>query len=95
MRDLERIVEALLFLSPEPVTTAELAEACDVTEAEVDRALDLLVARRSLDFDETFGSEDRLTQAVTLFALLEMHKRGEATWTQKELFGPIEVEVAG
>ena len=38
--------------------------------------------------------EDRLTQAVTLFALLEMHKRGEATWTQKDLFGPIEVEVA-
>ncbi|TMK74347.1 MAG: chromosome segregation protein ScpA [Actinobacteria bacterium] len=39
--------------------------------------------------------EDRLTQAVTLFALLEMHKLGEATWTQKKLFGPIEVEVTG
>ena len=42
MSDLERIVESLLFLSAEPVSTAELAEACDVTEAEVDRALDLL-----------------------------------------------------
>ena len=41
---LERIVESLLFLSPEPVSTAELAEACDATEAEVDRALDLLGA---------------------------------------------------
>jgi segregation and condensation protein A len=40
-----------------------------------------------------FADEDRLTQAVTLFALLEMHKRGEATWKQKDLFGPIEVEV--
>ena len=30
-----------------------------------------------------FGSEDRLTQAVTLFALLELHKRGEATWEQE------------
>ena len=30
---LERTVEALLFLSPEPVSTAELAEACDATEA--------------------------------------------------------------
>jgi segregation and condensation protein B len=39
---LEHVVEALLFLSPEPVTVAELAEACDATEAEVDRALDLL-----------------------------------------------------
>jgi segregation and condensation protein B len=40
--DLERIVEALLFLSPEPVSVAELAEACDATEAEIDRALDSL-----------------------------------------------------
>jgi len=28
---------------------------------------------------------------VTLFALLELYKRGEATWEQKEVFGPIEV----
>jgi segregation and condensation protein B len=39
---LERIVEALLFLSPEPVSVAELAEACQASEAEIDRALDLL-----------------------------------------------------
>lgn len=39
---LERTVEALLFLSPEPVAVAELAEACEASEAEVDRALDLL-----------------------------------------------------
>jgi segregation and condensation protein B len=42
MTELERTIEALLFLSPEPVTTAELAEACDASEAEVDRALDAL-----------------------------------------------------
>ena len=41
---LERTVEALLFLSPEPVSTAELAEACEASEAEVDRALDRLAA---------------------------------------------------
>ena len=40
--ELERTIEALLFLSPEPVSTAELAEAADASEAEVDRALDLL-----------------------------------------------------
>ena len=49
--------------------------------------------RGRFDFDEVFADEDRLTQAVTLFALLEMHKRGEATWSQRDLFGPIEVEV--
>jgi segregation and condensation protein B len=42
MSSMEQTVEALLFLSPEPVSTAELAEACDATEAEVDRAIDLL-----------------------------------------------------
>jgi segregation and condensation protein A len=52
---------------------------------------ELLAAREALDFDQTFGEEDKLTQAVTLFALLELHKRGEATWEQKEVFGRIEV----
>jgi segregation and condensation protein A len=53
---------------------------------------ELLGRRSSFDFDELFADEDRLTQAVTLFALLEMHKCGEASWTQKETFGPIHVE---
>jgi len=52
---------------------------------------DLLRSRKTLDFDDAFGGEDRFTQAVTLFALLELHRRGEATWTQKETFGRIEV----
>jgi chromosome segregation and condensation protein ScpB len=39
---LERVVEALLFLSAEPVAVEELTEACDCTEAEIDRALDAL-----------------------------------------------------
>jgi segregation and condensation protein A len=47
--------------------------------------------RGSIDFDEQFGGEDRLTQAVTLFALLELYRRGEATWKQSEPFGPIEI----
>jgi segregation and condensation protein A len=56
------------------------------------RALrELLTRRESFDFEEAFGSEDRLTQAVTLFALLELHKKGEATWKQSKNFGPIEV----
>ncbi len=53
---------------------------------------ELLASERSLDFDRSFGDEDKLTQAVTLFALLELHKRGEATWEQSEVFGPIAIE---
>jgi segregation and condensation protein A len=52
---------------------------------------ELLAGDGRLDFDRSFGSEDKLTQAVTLFALLELHKRGEATWEQGETFGPIQV----
>lgn len=59
------------------------------------RALrELLAARGTVDFDNAFGDQDRLTQAVTLFALLEMHKRGEASWSQREVFGPIEIRSA-
>jgi segregation and condensation protein A len=52
---------------------------------------DLLGSRARVDFDESFGAEDRLTQAVTIFALLELHKKGEATWNQRQTFGPIEI----
>ncbi len=50
-----------------------------------------LAGRSSFDFDEEFGGEDRLTQAVTVFAMLELYRKGEITWVQKEQFGPIEV----
>lgn len=56
------------------------------------RALrDVLSRRSSFDFDEQFGAEDRLTQAVTLFALLELYRKGEVTWEQSKPFGPIEI----
>ena len=32
-----------------------------------------------------------MTVAVTVFALLELYKRGEADWEQDEAFGPITV----
>jgi segregation and condensation protein B len=42
---LARTVEALLFLSPDPVGVTDLVEATDATEAEVDRAIDQLRGR--------------------------------------------------
>jgi len=60
------------------------------------RALREALARRpSFDFDEQFGGEDRLTQAVTLFALLELYRKGEARWKQSKPFGPIEISKGG
>jgi segregation and condensation protein A len=56
------------------------------------RALrDVLGRRASFDFDEEFGGEDRLTQAVTVFGLLELYRKGEVTWEQSKPLGPITV----
>ena len=40
--DLARTVEALLFLSPDPVSVADLAEATEATEGQVAEAIELL-----------------------------------------------------
>jgi segregation and condensation protein B len=42
MSDLARTIEALLFLSPQPVRAAELAEATAATEGQVTEAIELL-----------------------------------------------------
>jgi segregation and condensation protein A len=60
-------------------------------EKRLDALRAALSRKTSVDFDEQFGGEDRLTQAVTLFALLELYRRGEATWKQSKPFGPIEI----
>jgi segregation and condensation protein B len=57
---LARTIEALLFLSPQPVTLAELIEATEAGESEVERALGQLrdefeEGRRGLVLSETGG----------------------------------------
>ena len=42
MSDLARTVEAMLFLSAEPVAVADLAEAAEVTEGQVSEAIEVL-----------------------------------------------------
>ncbi len=50
-----------------------------------------LLRRGTFSFDEAVAGADRMTVAVTLFALLELYKRGEAGWEQDASFGPITV----
>jgi segregation and condensation protein A len=52
---------------------------------------DALTRRPDFDFDDEFGKEDRLTQAVTVFAMLELYRKGEVTWEQDRPLGPIRV----
>jgi segregation and condensation protein A len=50
-----------------------------------------LLRRGTFTFDEAVRDADRVTVAVTLFALLELYKQGEATWVQEVPFGDIQV----
>jgi segregation and condensation protein A len=50
-----------------------------------------LLGRGRFNFEEAITGADRVTVAITLFALLELYKRGEAAWEQPESFGEIQV----
>ncbi len=58
--ELARTIEALLFLSPDPVPVGELIDACEVSEVQIRNALDLLAeelapGRRGLVLREVAG----------------------------------------
>jgi segregation and condensation protein A len=62
-----------------------------VTVAERLAHLRQLLSRGRFTFSEAVGDGDRVTVAVTLYALLELYKQGEATWEQPEPFAEITV----
>jgi segregation and condensation protein A len=84
---------ALLRLPP-PVDTRHLV-APRVSVAERLAHLRALLRRGTFSFDEAVAGADRVTVAVTLFALLELYKQGEARWEQAEPFGAITVWSGG
>ncbi|MBF6620304.1 MAG: segregation/condensation protein A [Patulibacter sp.] len=51
-----------------------------------------LLRRGRFTFSEAVGESDRTTVAVTLWALLELYKQGEADWTQDEPFAEIHID---
>jgi segregation and condensation protein A len=53
-----------------------------------------LLATGRFSFDDAVRGADRVTVAVTLFALLELYKTGEAGWEQEVPFGPITVRAS-
>src|SRR3954454_3183834 len=53
-----------------------------------------LLRRGATTFDEAVRGADRVTVAFTLFALLELYKQGEVSWTQDEPFGDIAIMAA-
>jgi segregation and condensation protein A len=79
-----------LLRMPAPIDLRHLA-APRVTVAERLSHLRAILRRGVTSFDEAVRGADRVTVAVTLFALLELYKQGEATWTQTVPFGEIAI----
>jgi segregation and condensation protein A len=79
-----------LLLMPPTINVRHIAVA-RVSVAERLAHLRRLLRRGHFSFDEAVRGADRMTVAVTLFALLELYKRGEAEWSQEESFGEIDV----
>jgi len=91
--DPDRLGEAIgrLLLMPPTISLRHIAVP-RVTVAERLAHLRRLLRAGAFDFDEAVRGSDRVTVAVTLFALLELYKRGEADWQQRESFGEISVQ---
>jgi segregation and condensation protein A len=79
-----------LLRTPEPVDLSHITVP-KVTVAERLAHLRALLRRGSFNFDDAVSRADRVTVAVTLYALLELYKQGELTWTQAEPFAEIVV----
>jgi segregation and condensation protein A len=89
---LARAVGDLLRL-PEPVDVRHIPPP-KVSVAERLAHLRRLLRRGSFSFDEAVARADRVTVAVTLFAVLELYKIGELTWNQERPFGEITLSAA-
>jgi segregation and condensation protein A len=77
-----------LLVHPPPVDLGHVA-APTVSLEERLRVLRAMLARGSFRFSQAIAGADRVTVAVTLFALLELHKQGELTWVQEQPFGEV------
>jgi segregation and condensation protein A len=88
---LARAVGDLLRVPP-PLDLAHVRRPAVSVEQRLRHLRGLLGSRGRFSFDEAVRDADRLTEAVTLFALLELYKAGEASWEQESPFGPITVK---
>ena len=80
-----------LLRLPEPVDARHIAVP-KVSVAERLAHLRALLRRGSFTFSEAVARADRVTVAVTLFALLELYKQGELTWTQEQPFAEVRID---
>jgi segregation and condensation protein A len=84
-----------LLLVPPPIDLTHVRRPAVSVEQRLRHLRELLSNRARFSFDDAVRGADRLTEAVTLFALLELYKAGEARWEQEVPFGPITVQGGG
>lgn len=91
--DPSRLAKAIggLLRTPPKLDLGHVARPAVSLEQRLAHVRGLLGRLGSFSFDDAVDGADRLTEAVTLFALLELYKAGEADWDQPEAFGPITV----
>jgi segregation and condensation protein A len=91
--DPQQLGQALgeLLKTPPPLDLRHVRRPAVSVEQRLQHLRGLLARRSRFSFDEAVEGADRLTEAVTLFALLELYKAGEAQWEQEIPFGPITV----
>jgi segregation and condensation protein A len=83
-----------LLKAPPPLNLRHVGRPMVSIEQRLSHLRSLLSGASSFAFDEAVAGADRLTEAVTLFALLELYKAGEAEWDQDAPFGPITVRAS-
>jgi segregation and condensation protein A len=81
-----------LLVMPAPISIRHITLP-RVSVAERLAHLRALLRHGACTFDDAVRGADRVTVAVTLFALLELYKQGEATWEQEEPFGTIAIQL--
>jgi segregation and condensation protein A len=87
---LGRAIGVLLVHPPALDLSHVLVARVSVTER-IAHLRAMLRKAAELSFEDAVANADRMTVAVTVFALLELYKRGELSWDQDEPFGEITV----
>jgi len=94
--DPNRLAERIgvLLQTPQPIDLRHMLRS-SVSLADCLQRLRQLLAKGRFPFEEAVQGADRMTVAVTVFALLELYRRGEARWEQPTPFGEITVIAQG
>lgn len=80
-----------LLRTPARLDLSHVARPLVTVEQRLTHMRSLLASRGRFRFDDAVEGADRVTEALTVFALLELYKAGEADWEQEAPFAPITI----